>query len=377
MANLHSALACNLDANILQASLPLLEAEQVDAIEWAFDTLYRTNKLPDWFDQLLRIYSDAGRLVGHGVFFSLFSGHWTADQQAWLKHLKILSSHYRFDHVTEHFGFMTGADFHTGAPLSVPLNSSTLSIGKDRLKRIQEAARCPVGLENLAFAYSLDDVKRQGDFLHQLIYPVNGFLILDLHNLYCQSHNFRLGYEQLLRLYPLDRVREIHLSGGSWEPATSEPGRTVRRDTHDEAVPTELFGWLEKAIDQCPNLKYVVLEQVGSGLRTEQARQGFARDFRQMKAIVKGKSNGLPSKLNTFLPGEPIVINELPVEDAELFAQQRQLATILESANDYQHARQLLASSNLAGSDWLAEKWQPGMLETAIAIAQKWRKGFS
>jgi hypothetical protein len=45
-------------------------------------------------------------------------------------------------------------------------------------------------LENLALSFSVDDVKHQGEFLEKLVEPVNGFLILDLHNLYCQSHNF-------------------------------------------------------------------------------------------------------------------------------------------------------------------------------------------
>lgn len=370
-----SSIACNLDADILLAALPLLEAEKVQAVEWSFDTLYKVRDIPPWFDELLHEFGNAGRLVGHGVFFSLFSGKWLPEQQEWLDHLKRLSGIFRFDHITEHFGFMTGADFHAGAPISLPFTQATLAIGHDRLRRIQAACECPVGLENLAFSYSLDEVKKHGDFLHQLIEPVNGFIILDLHNLYCQAHNFALDAEVLLQWYPLDRVREIHISGGSWEDSPLLPGRRVRRDTHDDSVPAEVFQLLEHAIDICPNLKFVVLEQLGTGLKTEASRQQFQRDFDTMNAVIRRKEKTGMQPINLFLPEKHVSFGK-PAEDESLYRQQLQLSEILENAGSYTEARQLLAASELANTAWETEKWAPYMLETAMRIAQKWKKGF-
>lgn len=146
---------------------------------------------------------------------------------------------------------MTGKDFHHGAPLGVPYTDSTLRIGIDRLKRIQEACSCPAGLENLAFSYSPDEVKKHGEFLEKLVSPVNGFIILDLHNLYCQLCNFGFDYHDMIGLYPLERVREIHISGGSWQDSHTEAGRVIRRDTHDNSVPEEVFGLLKATIPRC------------------------------------------------------------------------------------------------------------------------------
>ncbi|HEY6899978.1 MAG TPA: DUF692 family multinuclear iron-containing protein, partial [Puia sp.] len=261
MPRLLPAGACNLDADILAACLPLLEESRVEAIEWSFDALFKVEQVPDWFLELLSAFSKEGRLIGHGVFFSLFSGRFQSGQEAWLRQLQETASIFRFDHVTEHFGFMTGKDFHNGAPLNIPYTATTLAIGRDRLQRIQEACRCPVGLENLAFSYSLDEVRQHGEFLDRLLEPVNGFIILDLHNLYCQLENFELDFDELIHLYPLDKVREIHISGGSWEDSGIAPGRRVRRDTHDDTVPADVFQLLERVIDRCPHLKYVVLEQ--------------------------------------------------------------------------------------------------------------------
>jgi uncharacterized protein len=376
MPEIRSAIACNLDIHLLQASLPLLEAEKVQAIEWSFDALYQHPTLPDWFTELLQAFSQEGRLIGHGVFFSLFSGQWTSEQQQWLDQLSGLSREYHFDHITEHFGFMTGADFHKGAPLSIPFTATTLAIGQDRLKRIQQAGQCPVGLENLAFAYSPEEVKRQGDFLHRLVESVNGFIILDLHNLFCQLRNFDVPFEELIAGYPLERVREIHVSGGSWSDSLVDPSRKIRRDTHDDAVPVDVFGLLERAMDRCPNLKYVVLEQISSSLDKEESRQQYRQDFLVMDEIVSRRNQHLAqSAACSFLPAEPYWIAGRPLEDARLHAQQRSLASILETAATYEQAQAALQASSLAHSEWGIEKWEPVMVETAMAIAQKWRNG--
>lgn len=376
MPQILSSISCNLDENILSAALPLFEAEKVEAIEWSFDALYKFRNIPEWFTELLKAFGEENRLTGHGVYFSLFSGSWSKDQQQWLAHLEKVSKEFRFDHISEHFGFMTGENFHQGAPISIPFTAATLALGRDRLKRIFHACNCPVGLENLAFSYSVEEVKRHGEFLDQLVAPVNGFIILDLHNLYCQIHNFNIEFDDLIRFFPLHRVREIHVSGGSWENSRVIPGKKIRRDTHDNVVPAEVFHLLELCIRKCPHVKYVVLEQLGNALDTVQKRKLFREDFIKLDKIIK-KENGnrFFSGENTFLPAE--TLNQAPpLEDKLLHAQQLALSNILETATGYEHAAHLLQSSILFNTEWETEKWEPHMLETAIAIAQKWKKGF-
>jgi uncharacterized protein (UPF0276 family) len=368
-----SALACNLDADILAAALPLLEDGRVEAIEWSFDALFWAEQVPDWFESLLDAYASQQRLLGHGVYFSLLSGRWTSEQQRWLAQLRQLAARFSFAHVTEHFGFFTGQNFHHGAPLPIPYSASTLRLGRDRLGRLAEACRCPVGLENLAFAYSLDEVKRHGEFLDQLVAPVNGFIILDLHNLYCQLHNFSVDYDDLIKLYPLDRVREIHISGGSWEASSLEPTRQIRRDTHDEAVPAEVFDLLARTMPRCPHLKYVVLEQLGNALKTEESRRQFGRDFGHMETLVKQHCPAFDTPERPFLPQWPQQPGAA-VEDLHLHEQQQQLSQILETSLSYEEARQRLHASALAHTEWDIERWVPPMLETAFSIAQKWKK---
>jgi len=374
MPHLKAAVSCNLDSNLLLAAMPLFEAEKVEAIEWSFDALFKIKEIPSWFTELLQTFSSVNSLIGHGVYFSLFSGKWSQQQQDWLFQLKKICTQFKFDHITEHFGFMTGENFHTGAPLSIPFNKQTLALAQDRLKRISNTCNVPVGLENLAFAFSLDDVKLHGNFLYQLLEPINGLLIFDLHNLYCQLHNFEMDYEEIIKNYPLELVREIHISGGSWENSITTPGKKIRRDTHDEAVPDEVFDLLQKTIPKCPNLKYVVLEQLSIALDTAKQREAFQKDFYKLSKIAETYST-VNSHIKNFFP-PAFYINAIPPEDAGLYKQQTKLSEILKSATSYENAVRLLQTSGFANTDWQIEKWKPYMLETAISIAQKWKNGF-
>lgn len=373
MPKIHASIACNLDLHLLRAALPLFTSEKVAAIEWSFDTLFKVKHIPAWFVDLLMSYSEADRLIGHGVFFSLFSGRWSKEQEGWLRHLQKVSKHFNFQHITEHFGFMTGANFHDGAPISIPFTAKTLSIGQDRLQRIQQACACPVGLENLAFSYSLSEVERHGDFLAQLVAPVNGFLILDLHNFYCQLHNFNLPFEILLEKYPLPLVREIHISGGSWEASEISPGKNIRRDTHDDAVPDTVFDLLAKTIPRCPNLRFVVLEQMGTALTSEAEQAAFQQDFLRMEALLAvHNATDLLGEVQDFMPADRFSFGE-PLMDETLYQQQQELASILEKEKSWEDAQRRLAVSSLAETDWEIEKWAPEMLETVLRIAQKWK----
>jgi len=232
----------------------------------------------------VEFYGDQGRLLGHGVTFSALSAQWTPRQGWWMEQFRRECGRRPYVHVSEHFGFLSAGSFHEGAPLPVPRAGATLQLGQERLQQLSAAARVPIGLENLAFAFGPRDVHDQGAFLDDLLAPVNGFLLLDLHNIYCQMCNFDVPAQELLDRYPLHRVRELHMSGGSWShPA--QGGRPVRRDTHDEAVPDELYELLSVALERCPAVRAVILERLGDTV-TAASGEELRHDFRRIRQTV-------------------------------------------------------------------------------------------
>ena len=81
--------------------------------------------------------------------------------------------------------------------------------------------------------------------------------------------------------YPADRVRELHVSGGSWARAA---GRRFRRDTHDSPVPPPVMGLLDAALSRFPAVEVVVLERMGPALADPAVHGAFRDEFRAVRA---------------------------------------------------------------------------------------------
>ncbi len=274
------------------AVLPLFEAGLVDVLEMSIDLTFDA-EVPPWAVALLDFYAERQSLYAHGVHFSPLSAVFEARQTKWLDDLRRACSLRRYQHLSEHFGFMTVPGLSRGAPLPLPFTRAAVAVGRDRIARLADAASVPIGLENLALAFSVRDACEQGAFLEALLAPTDGFLLLDVHNLHCQIASFGLDPIEHLSRYPLERVREIHVSGGRVHHTVADPRRPFRRDTHDDAVPDEVFALLSQALDRCPNVEVVILERLGGTLGTEESRTRFGEDFRRMAGLLDSSERAL------------------------------------------------------------------------------------
>jgi uncharacterized protein (UPF0276 family) len=351
-----------------RAIVPLLESGDVDALEWSFDTVSDHDKLPGWTRSLLRAFSDEDRLYGHGVYYSLLTGTWGPRQELWLDRLRRLQHDYSFRHISEHFGFMTSRHAHKGAPLPVPMSEASLSLGRSRLAALCTVSKGPVGVENLALAFTEKDVLSQGTFLRELVEPVGGFIVLDLHNLYCQSANFGIDLHALILSYPLERVREVHLSGGSWADSDHRAG-PVRRDTHDDVIPEMLLSLLPFVIARCPNLDVIFIERLGDTFPARESEALFRAQFLSIKTIVAEAGQHAVSGW----PFPPHMPAGNALSDAALFGEQQDILGILATAASAPEAKaSLMRHPTLGGSNWRPEQWDLAMLDTAMQIGRKW-----
>jgi D-arabinose 1-dehydrogenase-like Zn-dependent alcohol dehydrogenase/uncharacterized protein (UPF0276 family) len=268
------------------AALPLLEGGEVDALEWSVDVGFPG--IPVWADALLEFFGESGRLVAHGVELSPLTAGQDARRARWLEQLDEAWARYRFLSLSEHFGFMTGGDFVSGTPFPHPFTRAALEVGRQNLRELRaRIGGAPVGLENLAFALCARDVDEQPDFIEALLEPVDGFLHLDLHNLYCHAVNYDRDPLELLSRYPLSRVTRIHLAGGTHFVPPGDPALPFRRDDHERDVPEDCLTLLPEAIARCPRLQHVFLEHADHGLRTSADVDAFRAAFRRIKSTVE------------------------------------------------------------------------------------------
>ena len=349
------------EPEFIQAVFLLFKEELVEVVEWSFDTILHKEAEADWMGPLLDEYGKAGRLIGHGVHFSTLDARWNAKQEDWINQLKTAFSRHQYKHLTEHFGFMSSPNAHRGCPLPVSLDERSLAIGIDRLKRLQDAAEVPVGLENLGLSFSVEDIKKQGEFLSKLVDPVNGFLILDLHNLYCQSHNFNIPLMELVQMYPLQLVKEIHISGGSWADSIYGNKR-IRRDTHDETVPEILFNTLPDVLKICPHLEFVILERLGHTFTSEEDVIQHHTDFKRLKDIIEDTDFSVEEKFW----GNDVKADKTPLNIDSLFEEQRAMHKILLEARSLVEVKEKLATHfNMEG-------WDDELVNTAALLVKKW-----
>lgn len=364
------------------ANEPLFLQEAVDAVEWSVDFGWGPEGVPPWLDALLHRFGEGGRLYAHGVELSPMSARWTDDHEAWLDALEGSVRSYRFVHLTEHYGFITASDFVRGTPLPLPPSSAALDLACRRIQTIRERSGLAVGIENLAFAFSARDVEAQATFVSRLVRDADAFVLLDVHNLYCQAHNFGINALALAQAYPLERVREIHVSGGSWSTSAIDPtaGR-FRRDSHDDRTPNEVLALVESLVDSCPALEVVILERSDRSLFGRDEAQRHREDFTRLRSLVNrcccptfggtGRGRSAPQRLASLPPPAPVEL--VRDDEATLDAYQSELLETLERAQGSAEARaELLGMGRIAAYRDYVRTFEPRALEVGSDLVKQW-----
>ncbi|GAW88744.1 hypothetical protein FPS14_contig00009-0067 [Flavobacterium psychrophilum] len=72
----------------LEACFPLFAEGEIEVLEWSFDTIQTIEDEPLWLNELLSTYSRENKLLGHGVYYSLFDAYWGDKQDLWINKIK-------------------------------------------------------------------------------------------------------------------------------------------------------------------------------------------------------------------------------------------------------------------------------------------------
>src|SRR6185436_7021490 len=147
-------------------------------------------------------------------------------------------------------------------PVPLPMTPSFAAAVRRRLRAMQRVVR-DVGVENNVAYFLLGEALDEPGFLARCCSGARMHLLLDLHNVFTMAENF--GFEPMayVERLPLERVIEVHLSGGSYsDPAWLPSGATRRLDSHDDAVPEAVWRLAEAVLPRCKRLRGVTLERM-------------------------------------------------------------------------------------------------------------------
>lgn len=253
--------------------LDLLDEEVIplaDYFEVAPETLWyfdkQGNLAPNGFYRriLARAQELDRPLVAHGVGWSVGGSEPPNDprRMVWRNGIAATHNDYQFLWYTDHFGVSRLAGQELILPLGMPHTDRHAQRVRDNLRVLQEIVP-DVGVENTVVYFPLADPLDEPLFLRQALSAERTHLVLDLHNVFTMAQNLGFREEDYLENIPLEKVIEIHVSGGvDSDPAWLPDGATLRLDSHDDAVPEPVFAMLEEFAPRCPNLRGVTLERM-------------------------------------------------------------------------------------------------------------------
>ena len=245
-------------------------AEEADYYEVAPETLWYPGPegtlLPNGFHpRFAALGRETGRpFVAHGVGLSLgtLSPGDEPRRQRWFDRIRQDHAIFRFLWYTDHLGASLMAGRALTLPLPVPMTAPVAAAVRERLLALQQVVP-DVGFENTANYYVLGDPLAEPGFFSEILSRPRLHLLLDLHNVHTMAVNLGFDPREYLDHVDLSRVIEIHMAGGSQsDPAWLPGGETMRLDSHDSAVPEEVWSLLGHVLPRCPNLRGITLERM-------------------------------------------------------------------------------------------------------------------
>lgn len=208
---------------------------------------FRVDKL--MLDHLARL---PGRKIIHSVGRPV--GGTVAPEAAELDLLRATIRHLDAPWASDHLSFNQTSAFSTGFFLPPRQTPAGVEAAAAAIRRLQAALMVPLAVETgVSYLRPREDELPDGEFVAQVVELADCGLLLDLHNVYCNSVNGRQSLEEFLDQVPLERVWEIHLAGGFEMDG-------FYLDAHSGAIPEPLHKVVEETIPHLPNLKAIIFE---------------------------------------------------------------------------------------------------------------------
>lgn len=225
-------------------------------------------------------------VVAHGVGMSMGSAVTDAARQArWLARMREDQRLFEYAWWSDHLGSIVVAGEMMTLPMPLAMNDHTASLVQACLDAMAEIVP-DAAVENTAFHFTLGDPLQEPPFLRKIL-GGRHHLVLDLHNVYTMAKNLDFDPRAWLDACDLDRVIEIHVSGGSeshpqWLPSR----RSLRLDGHDGAVPEEVWSLLEETLPRCTNVRGVTLERMEGTVRDRTTVHHLELEMERIRDVI-------------------------------------------------------------------------------------------
>ena len=178
------------------------------------------------------------RVVSHGLTLSL--GAIDPPQPDYLDELKTEISRVRSPWHSDHVCFSTAGPRVLHELLPLKLCRENVVRVADRVRAVEDRLGVPMAIENISwYAHPGRAELGEAEFLSEILERSQGFLLLDVNNVYVNSLNHGFDPYAFIAELPLERVIEIHVAGHT----RNSSGLTI--DTHGAPVCDPVLELLE------------------------------------------------------------------------------------------------------------------------------------
>ncbi|MGJ7039398.1 uncharacterized protein (UPF0276 family) [Shinella sp. BE166] len=181
----------------------------------------------------------------HGVGLSI--GSMQPLDREHLARLKVLCDRYQPESFSEHLAWSTHDSVFLNDLLPLPYTEETLVRVVEHVDQVQDALKRQMLLENPA-TYLLfeESTIEETVFLAEIARRTGCGLLLDVNNVFVAATNHNLDAGDYIARFPLEAVREIHLSGHS--ETVDDLGAALLIDSHDTPVKDPVWALYETVI---------------------------------------------------------------------------------------------------------------------------------
>lgn len=147
--------------------------------------------------------------------------------------------------ISDHLSMTECFGLEIGQLTPVPFTMECADLISRKIEKIQKNTKLPFALEHVAyrFFYSKNELSETA-LINKILNRTGCGLILDLHNLYCNSKNNNYDPKNWLNEIDLKYVTSIHLAGGY----RSDLGAYI--DGHSDPVPVAVWQLLEFVLEK-------------------------------------------------------------------------------------------------------------------------------
>jgi uncharacterized protein (UPF0276 family) len=148
-----------------------------------------------------------------------------------------------------------GPEVFAGFLLPPLQGKSSVSMAASNIRARREAfGGVPIAFETpVSYLPPAPDEWPDGDFIAAVAQEADCGIVLDLHNVLCNSSNGRQGVAAFCDSLPLERIWEVHLAGGEYEG-------DFYLDAHSGVASEELMEFTTSFVKRLPQLRAITLE---------------------------------------------------------------------------------------------------------------------